>query len=84
MPGITYLDNEPLGRVQTVPLYAEAYQLLTASDHPLRDRDKVTWAEVGQLPLCLLTPDMQNRRIIDQHLLRSRGRGVAHAGIRIR
>src|SRR5690606_4978608 len=28
----------------------------------------VSWAEVGRLPLCLLTPDMQNRRIIDHHL----------------
>jgi DNA-binding transcriptional LysR family regulator len=26
-----------------------------------------TWAEVAQLPLCLLTPDMQNRRIVDAH-----------------
>ena len=25
--GITYLDNEPLGRVNTVPLYQERYQL---------------------------------------------------------
>ena len=25
----------------------------------------MTWAEVGKIPLCLLTPDMQNRRIID-------------------
>jgi DNA-binding transcriptional LysR family regulator len=33
----------------------------------------VTWAEVGEVPLCLLTPDMQNRRIIDG-LLRSAGR----------
>ncbi|WP_200843299.1 LysR family transcriptional regulator substrate-binding protein, partial [Raoultella sp. 18086] len=32
----------------------------------------VTWAEVGRLPLCLLTPDMQNRRIIDQ-MLRNAG-----------
>ena len=32
------------------------------------DRDKVTWAEVARIPLCLLTPDMQNRRIIDQLL----------------
>jgi len=38
----------------------------------LGDRDSVTWAEVGQVPLCLLTPDMQNRRIIDA-LLRSAG-----------
>ena len=26
--GLTYLDNEPLGRVQTVPLYSEDYRLL--------------------------------------------------------
>ena len=63
--GITYLDNEPLGRVRTVPLYSEAYCLLIAAESPLGDRDRVTWAEVGQIPLCLLTPDMQNRRIID-------------------
>ena len=30
--GLTYLDNEPLGRVQTVPLYSEQYRLLTSSD----------------------------------------------------
>ncbi len=66
--GITYLDNEPLGRVTRVPLYNERYQLITATGNPYSDRDRVTWAEVSRLPLCLLTPDMQNRRIIDQHL----------------
>jgi len=74
--GLTYLDNEPLGRVQTVPLYSEEYRLLAASDHPLGKRESVTWAEVGQVPLCLLTPDMQNRRIIEQ-LLRQAGANVA-------
>jgi DNA-binding transcriptional LysR family regulator len=74
--GVSYLDNEPLGRVQTVPLYSEDYRLLTASDSPLGNRDKVTWAEVGKVPLCLLTPDMQNRRIIEQ-LLRQAGADVA-------
>ncbi|HEY4251740.1 MAG TPA: LysR family transcriptional regulator [Roseomonas sp.] len=70
--GLTYLDNERLGRVTTVPLYRERYRLLTAPSAPLGDRDVVTWAEVAQVPLCLLTPDMQNRRIIDR-LLRSAG-----------
>ena len=70
--GLTYLDNEPLGRVSAVPLYHERYQLLTASDAPLGDRISVTWAEVATVPLCLLTPDMQNRRIIDG-LLRAAG-----------
>ncbi|MFN3656861.1 MAG: LysR family transcriptional regulator [Pseudolabrys sp.] len=70
--GITYVENEPLGRVSTVPLYHERYRLLTSADAPLGNRDKVTWAEVAQVPLCLLTPDMQNRRIIDR-LLKSAG-----------
>ena len=48
----------------------------TSSDSPLGDRDQVTWAEVGKVPLCLLTPDMQNRRIIEQ-LLRQAGADVA-------
>jgi DNA-binding transcriptional LysR family regulator len=70
--GITYLGNEPVGRVNTVPLYRERYRLLTAADAPLGNRAAVTWAEVAQVPLCLLTPDMQNRRIIDR-LLKSAG-----------
>lgn len=74
--GITYLDNEPLGRVASVPLYSERYQLITAVGNVLSDRKQVTWSEVSHLPLCLLTPDMQNRRIIDQHL--------AEAGTRVR
>jgi DNA-binding transcriptional LysR family regulator len=70
--GITYLENEPVGRVNVVPLYHERYRLLTSADAPLGNRDSVTWAEVAQVPLCLLTPDMQNRRIIDR-LIKSTG-----------
>lgn len=66
--GITYLDNEPLGRVTAVPLYSERYQLITAAGNRFADRASVTWREISELPLCLLTPDMQNRRIINQHL----------------
>lgn len=70
--GITYLGNEPVGKVNTVPLYRERYRLLTSADAPFGNRESVTWAEVAQVPLCLLTPDMQNRRIIDR-LLKSAG-----------
>lgn len=70
--GITYLNNEPLGRVQTVPLYAEHHRFITTAGAPLADRDTVTWAELSQVPLCLLTPDMQNRRIMDR-LMREAG-----------
>jgi DNA-binding transcriptional LysR family regulator len=71
--GLTYLDNDPLGRVTTVPLYKENYCLLTAANAPLGNRATVTWAEVAQVPLCLLTPDMQNRRIIDGLLKNASG-----------
>src|SRR5262249_46383143 len=55
-----------------IPLYQERYRFLTSAQAPLGDRDKVTWAEIGNMPLCLLTTDMQNRRIIDQ-ILRTTG-----------
>jgi len=63
--GITYLDDEPLGRVIAEPLYSENYVLVTAQ--PL-DADTIAWAELASQPLCLLTPDMLNRRIINMHL----------------
>jgi DNA-binding transcriptional LysR family regulator len=72
--GLTYIDNEPLGRMRAVPVYVEQYRLLTSAEAPLGDRDRVTWAEVAKIPLCLLTPDMQNRRIIDGLLHAAGGR----------
>jgi DNA-binding transcriptional LysR family regulator len=69
---LTYIDNEPLGRVTAIALYREQYHLVTGSDSVLGDREQVTWEEVGQIPLCLLTPDTQTRRILD-HRLREAG-----------
>jgi DNA-binding transcriptional LysR family regulator len=67
--GVSYVDGEPLtGAVRTVPLYAERYLLLTADDGELAEHDEVAWGELAATPLCLLTPDMQNRRIIDRFL----------------
>ena len=64
---LTYLDNEPLGRVTTTELYRERQHLVTGAAGAFAGRAGVTWAEVAEIPLCLLTPDMQNRRIIDHH-----------------
>ena len=63
--GVTYLYSEPLKGVRTLVLYEEHYVLLTGSEGPFAARNEVTWAEAAQLPLCLLTGDMQNRRILD-------------------
>ncbi|MFD6094852.1 LysR family transcriptional regulator [Nocardiopsis flavescens] len=70
--GLTYLDNEPLGNVRSRPLYRERYVLLTSSrDGPFSGRETLTWAEAAELPLCLLSPEMQNRRIIDEAFRRA-------------
>ena len=66
--GITYLDNEPLPQTIATPFYEEEYRLVTADPDLFRGRRSVRWAELSGLPLCLFTPDMQNRRIVDQIL----------------
>ena len=64
--GITYLDNEPIEGLLASPLYIERYCLFVPETHALADREAVTWREASREPLCLLTPNMQNRRIIDR------------------
>lgn len=63
--GVTYLDNEPLAGVRSLPLYAERYLLLTPDDGPFGARRSVSWADAAGASLCLLTEDMQNRRIVN-------------------
>lgn len=67
--GITYLDNEPLGRVAALPLYREGYRLLLAQGHPLAGRAGLDWADLAQVRLCLLDATMQNRRIVNARLV---------------
>lgn len=62
---MTYVDGEPLGKVRTVPLYRETYLFLSPDDGT-EDRT-VTWEEAATSRLCLLSPVMQNRRILDGH-----------------
>ena len=59
-----YLTPE-LGRIRTIPLYREHYCLLIAAADPVAARPSLRWAEIPDVPLCLLGQDMQNRRIID-------------------
>src|SRR5277367_1311629 len=63
--GVTYLDNEPLEHVRARPIYHEEYVFLTPASGVFASRASLTWAEAAEAPLCLLTPDMQNRRILD-------------------
>ena len=64
--GITYLDNEPLEGMLHAELFNENYCLFVSTENQLAAKKSVTWFEAAQQPLCLLTPNMQNRRIIDR------------------
>ncbi|MFG1188857.1 LysR family transcriptional regulator [Xanthobacter flavus] len=65
--GVTYFENEPLARVRSIALYDETYVFVTAAG-AFSGRNAIGWSEAAAHPLCLLTSDMQNRRIVDRIL----------------
>lgn len=64
--GITYLDGQVSAVFAQMPLYEERYVLLAPYGIAPRLSGTITWQEASELPLCLLTRNMQNRRIIDE------------------
>ena len=56
-----------MGRVTTEPLYEERYMLVCGRSSAFAGREGVGWQELGDQKLCLLTPNMQNRRIINRN-----------------
>ena len=55
--GITYLDHEDLGRLNTLPIFPENISLLVPDTDEFKDRTSITWREVADLPLAMLRPD---------------------------
>jgi len=64
--GITYLDQQPLDRFMTMPLYEDRLSLLLPNNDWLSDKSTATWKDAAKLPLCLLSPFMHERGIMDQ------------------
>ena len=64
--GITYEDTVSRDVLAVRPLYDEHYVLLAPSGFVTEPRETITWAEAADLPLSLLEPGMQNRRIMDR------------------
>lgn len=62
--GLTYLDNEPLEHVLKLPLYRERYVFVCRPDHPFAERAVITLADAVTQPLCLLSEDMPDCRIL--------------------
>ncbi|MFC1409292.1 LysR substrate-binding domain-containing protein [Streptacidiphilus sp. N1-12] len=63
---MTYLDDDTLRRIRGMPLYEERYLLLTPAGGPLAEQRTARWSQAAALPLCLLSPRMRNRRIMDE------------------
>lgn len=67
--GISYASDDarraPGPGFEALPLYRESWSvLLPSAEAP----EALNWADLAGLRLCLLTGDMQNRRILDQRL----------------
>jgi DNA-binding transcriptional LysR family regulator len=63
--GLTYLENEPLRGVRQQPLYDERYLFIAPRESRWTAGANVRWRDAATAPLCLLSPDMQHRRIVD-------------------
>lgn len=64
--GITYGEGVSRDLLRVEDLYEESYLLLVPRPLAPRLKGGVTWAEAAGLPLTLLEPGMQNRRILDK------------------
>jgi DNA-binding transcriptional LysR family regulator len=74
--GLGYTDRLPprQSRLRSIPQYTEHYFLVrrlgikaVEENRPrMQVRDKISWKEAATLPMCLLTPDMHNRTIVDR------------------
>lgn len=72
--GLGYMERLSRRRMpfQTLPQYTEHYFLLRRTAGPaqvgLQIGGALDWKEAAHLPLCLLTPEMHNRSIVDAAL----------------
>ena len=63
--GIVYSESGSEPDLAFQPMWVEGHVLIAGADR-FPDRTSIGWGEAAELPLCLLTPDMQNRKIIDK------------------
>ncbi len=64
--GITYTEGTAADLMKVEPLYHERYILLAPEGLVAEPAETITWRDAAALPLTLLEPGMQNRRIIDR------------------
>ena len=64
--GVTYADSVPPGLITLMDLYEESYVLLAPEAMVAGQGESISWQDAAKLPLSLLEPGMQNRRILDR------------------
>ena len=65
--GISYSEGADTVNLRAVPLYLERYFVAGVAKLLPARRASLSWREAAALPLCLLSRDMQNRRLLDNH-----------------
>jgi len=55
-----------LSRVRTLPIYRDRFVFITGDQPRFAGRSEMAWRDAAKERLCLLSNDMQNRRIIDR------------------
>jgi DNA-binding transcriptional LysR family regulator len=63
--GIVYVASGAADDLLVTPLWQENHVLLTSTGSAFAGQAAISWREAAQIPLCLLTRDMQNRKTID-------------------
>ena len=62
--GMLYARSVSSDEYDVLPLFSERYVLIASEQASLPRQ--LDWGEVAELPLCLLSRDMQNRRTLDE------------------
>ncbi|WP_077032958.1 LysR substrate-binding domain-containing protein [Pelomonas sp. KK5] len=75
--------DEARSALRVIPQYVEHYYLLSRPAEPrgegLQMGPGLAWSEAAELPLCLLSPEMHNRTLIDRAFFTACGRAVTAA-----
>ncbi|MEO0772317.1 MAG: LysR family transcriptional regulator [Pseudomonadota bacterium] len=67
--GLTYANGVSSDLMHVDPVYSEHYVLLAPKALVADKSDTISWEDAAELPLTLLEPSMQNRKIIDRVFL---------------
>lgn len=69
--GLTYDDSISADLMRVDRLYLEEYVLLAPQAMVAPGQNSITWEDASKLPMSLLDPQMQNRRILDRKFAES-------------